>query len=412
LVAKVKNVATDANKIRVAKLASATGWQARGRRLDQIVAEHKDCVTVTLQKPLPAGLTRRSRLAEPKVLGGLLIPKDSQVMEIGGTCENENLAEVVFGIPWTPQEFVDEALKLDHPFSAYHVPPEFETAVFKCLTLGPKEVARLQECFFEKWEAEATRLESAEKVMAAFLHADVQSFALAKKPLVFEAILRETKFPATDLVMEYLKEGFPMFGGFANSGVFPAREHTASVTKKELLKTAKWVRPALLNSRPAPSPPEVEKDLVEATEKELRNGECRGPFTPEELDVRHPEGWLPAKRIGVTSKGSTRACDDYRDANTTCESQETVDTDGPDAILAGAELVGKKAWRAFYASRVIDDIDVVPRSLLWHIWSQVHKASTLQALKEEAPVELKEQITERITERVAKIARKRSANDE
>ena len=66
-------------------------------------------------------------------------------------------------------------------------------------------------------------------------------------------------------------------------------------------------------------------------------------------------------------------------------------------------LVGQTAWQAFYGKRVVDDIDVVPRNLLMHIWIQIHKTSTVKALQQEASKEL----TEKITERVAKAARTR-----
>ena len=40
--------AVDENKVRVARLASSAGWQARGRRLEQIIAEYRELKTVTV----------------------------------------------------------------------------------------------------------------------------------------------------------------------------------------------------------------------------------------------------------------------------------------------------------------------------------------------------------------------------
>jgi hypothetical protein len=36
--------------------------------------------------------------------------------------------------------------------------------------------------------------------------------------------------------------------------------------------------------------------------EEVRNGECKGPYTEAELDAIFPAGWLAAKRFAVLQK--------------------------------------------------------------------------------------------------------------
>ena len=196
------------------------------------------------------------------------------------------------GVPWPPFKFFERAKQLAHPFSAFCAPDEVIRAVFLCLTLGPAAVEEKRNAFFEKWEREALRLESAENVLCEFLHEDVKPFAKQKRPLLTKAIMEEAGFKGADLVDQFTREGWPMFGNFPRTSVFPSRSHEAAVGKDELLKTAKWARPALLNSAAFSLSEKTHMALFQATCDELEAGECRGPFTPEELDRKYPGGWL------------------------------------------------------------------------------------------------------------------------
>ena len=58
------------NKRRVALLASAAGWQARGRRLDQLVAEFLDTRTLIMPTAECSNLKGLDRFKRATVLGG------------------------------------------------------------------------------------------------------------------------------------------------------------------------------------------------------------------------------------------------------------------------------------------------------------------------------------------------------
>ena len=69
-------------------------------------------------------------------------------------------------------------------------------------------------------------------------------------------------------------------------------------------------------------------------------GECRGPFTKEQLDDRHPSGWLGAPRFAVEQKEKVRPCDNYSvyGHNGTASDSETIDTEGTDSIAGLAKI--------------------------------------------------------------------------
>ena len=57
-------------------------------------------------------------------------------------------------------------------------------------------------------------------------------------------ILTELGSKATELLFVLLTQGAPMFGEFPETGIFPRREHSATVSESDLLKASKWARPS------------------------------------------------------------------------------------------------------------------------------------------------------------------------
>ena len=77
----------------------------------------------------------------------------------------------------------------------------------------------------------------------------------------------------------------------------------ATITENELMKKAKFLRPALIGK--LKSKPEVEHldelhsvTRAEATDKQW----LTGPSTAEELHKEFPGGWLPVTRFAVKQK--------------------------------------------------------------------------------------------------------------
>ena len=336
----------DENKKRVALLAAAAGRQARGRRLDALVPEYHSKEWIEVKPALASQLSKRQRLKEGFLLNKRLKGRETQVLEVGEGLDSACSARVQLGVAWSPNEFVGEAKRCEHPFSSTEVPDEVAKAIFACLTEGPEEIRRKQTEFRLKWEKKAQDLAADEATFCEQLHPDVAPFAAKKKPLLLTAILDDLGFGATDVLLNCLGRGFPMFGPFPATGIFPQRSHRASINVDDLPSVAKWARPAMAHSTPAflksPSKKEGElnDELWRLTLEEIRLEECRGPFTEEDLDKKYPAGWLGCPRFGVSQKGKVRPCDNYSiyGHNASSDTSETVDTDGPDAILSCAKL--------------------------------------------------------------------------
>ena len=333
VMATVQAAAGDENRKRNALNAAAAGRQSRGRRIQQLVPEHKEIIQTVVSAD--STVTKRRRLSKLRDIHGRAFPEDTQVVD---TAEGETseTRRVTLGVPWTKQEFFEEAKKVQRPFVSAPVPSTPDLAVFNCVTLGPEEIKRRREAWFTKWEARAQQLEADEDKLAQSLHRDIRPWARPKRPLLLREILKDTSFSSADLLFQMMIEGFPMFGEFPETHVFPKREHAATLTVEEALKAAKWARPATASKKRNSWDPAVEEQLRQATKEELREKECRGPFTAEEMDKRHPQGWVDGPRIPVLQRKGVRPCEHYSayGQNCTSSAKETVDTEGIDHILA------------------------------------------------------------------------------
>jgi hypothetical protein len=343
LAARITSVNCDENKARVARISAASGIQSRGRRVAQLIPEYREELVIRLPASQCMNLSRSQRFDAPRQIGNRTFPKDTKVVSISGGSSSGKPAEeftIRFGTPWSPVEFFLMARALQHPFEASAAPDIIVRAIFQCVTMGPSHVHKMRSEFFAMWEARAIALREDEAKLIASLHEDIRTLVAKKRPLLLREMLHYYGFPAAELVYQLLISGAPMFGSFPTTGVFPARQHSATLKLEDLVTASKWARPALLGSRRPYADPKMESSLWKKTYEEIARGECRGPFSDKDLDARHPNGWLAAKRFGVPQKGDFRPCDDYSafGHNATSSSTETVDTEGPDSITGIAKV--------------------------------------------------------------------------
>ena len=325
----------------LARATATAGWQSRGRALGTILPEHKETVTVEVATLRAAELKRMERLRHRELFGEKSVPKDSQVLQVNaGGAFTKGTMEVTFGVPWSPWEFLERAVELPHPFALVQSSDLIVRAIFESLTSGPVQVRKRQEDWFTVWETRAKVLEEAEAKLCGGLHEDLRKQAVKMRPLLSHEILKSVGFPGADLYQQNLVQGVLMFGPLPSAGCFPRREHEATLTLQQLRGAAEWAVRSLAAERPRVTDKEVEAELWRLTLEEVALEEARGPFTEAQMRARHPNGFVPAKRFPVVQK-AVRPCDDYSKFghNSTSQTSEVVDTDGPDRIVGVA-----RAW--------------------------------------------------------------------
>eukprot|EP00972_Heterocapsa_arctica_P078312 11547139-Heterocapsa_arctica.AAC.1 len=107
-----------------------------------------------------------------------------------------------------------------------------------------------------------------------------------------------------------LAAGFPIVGEVPDSLEFPPKFRAAEGSVRDLLAQSKSAKAAAKVSTRASSDSELDKEVWEATKKEIQEGWLRGPFSEDELDSKY-QLWVPARRFGLRQGGKVRPVDDF-----------------------------------------------------------------------------------------------------
>ncbi|CAE7745031.1 unnamed protein product [Symbiodinium sp. CCMP2592] len=182
-------------------------------------------------------------------------------------------SSVTFGIYRTEHEFVAQALHIDHPFDLCVAVPDFMLrALAFTLKEGPVGVMKHRLNLLQQWTSWKRELSSAEAELHAAMDPGVASVMKGKNILLLEKIASTFGWPGTE-VFDHLKHGFPLVASAEVDDL--AREVWDSTQQEMLVK--EWLT---------------------------------GPYSWDELQARHPEGWLPVRRFGIVQKAKTRSIDD------------------------------------------------------------------------------------------------------
>ena len=114
------------------------------------------------------------------------VPEGAQLLRHGimadklGNADDSGVAEVAWGVPFQPEEFVDEALKTGHPRTLSALLPEIlSKAVAKNAVTPIAEMAAERAAWFGHWTSRAAELRARE----AALHASMPGCSCGKSYL-------------------------------------------------------------------------------------------------------------------------------------------------------------------------------------------------------------------------------------
>ena len=140
---------TEEEKRALAEKSAAVGTQARGTRFGRLLPEYKRLMSVFVSPAEASTLPARGESVITTIIRPGALPDipegatrlASPLDEIGSTAGGTpGLREVVFGIPWNPEEFLEAAKKLSHPFDSCDATPDaIRRSVFETLTRGSKK---------------------------------------------------------------------------------------------------------------------------------------------------------------------------------------------------------------------------------------------------------------------------------
>ncbi len=254
----------------------------------------------------------------------------------------------VWGIPWTPLEFIEQAVKAGHPMQLQSCLPSRLTKLVSSLSDFPV-LRRLQGRIdrLKHWSERRQVLKEAERKLHETMHPDVATVLRSKNILVWKEMLQSIDYEDMGVVDEFTG-GSTLVGEAEATNLWPKRFSPATMTINELRDNACKERPNLRCPWNVSSDVELWQSVWDQTLQEVENGFWVGPLDMSKIPTSAPINF----RFGIRQGGKIRCVDDYSKSGVNscaqvCESPKPHTVDVLSA-LALALMLGdgdKAAWR-------------------------------------------------------------------
>ena len=251
--------------------------------------------------------------------------------------------KVVYGVHFSPEEFVVKAQGLTHPFD---IPLPLDESNMESMRFilerGPAEVAKFRAEKLKHYVNRAKQLKDSESELHRSLDEDVQKVMHSKRLLLFREMLDDAGIKDESLFKE-LCTGFRLVGDIDASGQFTEQFKPAILGVEQLRQTAVWAQKAVVPScRRVLEDLEVAQAVWSETLEQAapEKGWVLGPFTSAQVTERLGDQWIPSRRFGVRQGGKIRPVDDFSQflINSTVTCHEKIDLEGIDHICATARF--------------------------------------------------------------------------
>lgn len=293
------------------KVAAAV--QPRGAAVPPIVSEYR-CIEAVV---IPAAMF--SSLLCGKSLPLSLSTGDNKILRLekqGGDAGPNCVFTAIVGFYRTPQEFVAEAAKAQHPFDCVcNVPDVTRHNVFFILTQGKVAVTKFRLSAIQDVKKVVQECEAEDAAILSALPAEIQRVLVNKKFASLKRLLLKYSYVDSKIADE-LPKGLSYTGTPAPSGIFKSDFRLPSLSESELRNSSRWVRAATLASISSSGDAGLDRAVWEETVAERDRGWLQGPYTQPELDAMFPAGWCAARRFGLMQSGKLRCIDDLSEPGT------------------------------------------------------------------------------------------------
>ncbi|CAE7226760.1 unnamed protein product [Symbiodinium sp. CCMP2592] len=245
--------------------------------------------------------------------------------------------ELLFGIPWSPSEFVEQACNAKHPRSLDQgVPIGMSACIDHLCEHSSVSVARERTAELRKWMLRKKELDE------SFDGPEHCKKILAGKPLkLFGEMVKAAGHADANLVRD-IQNGFDLLGEIPSSSVLPKKTTVASLSIEDVRIATPANQRAIWEATRTCRDPEIASEVYRLTLEERDKGWLTGPFSLADV----PETAIVTRRFGVRQGVTTtangvaakiRPIDDFTEslANLTCTCAETIDPHSVNVIVAG-----------------------------------------------------------------------------
>ena len=362
-----------------AAMRAVAGRQPKASKVPPLVSEHHLVVSVNgpvalYHEPPCLPMTRIKQAWDcPLEFGNSLkqIPAESQLLRVSQTrSTGENkiaVSKLVWGIPWSCSQFVEQAVSKGHPRSfGSLLPKELVEAVCVNVHSSSSELASLRTRWFNKWIARARDLSSEEDNFKKSLAPHLQHILQPKRLLLLKEIVHEEGYPDKG-VFDELAFGTELIGTVPQTGVFEQSFKPALQTKSELIEQSRASNLAIFHSVRSSGDSEVDKTVFEKTLEERDAGWLRGPIDFSELG----SDCVLSRRFGLRQPNKIRLIDDLSKSgiNSTVQTPEAPKPHSTEVVasLVLALLLGSKGrgalGKTFDLKAAYRQLGISPHSL-------------------------------------------------
>ena len=214
-----------------------------------------------------------------------------------------------WGSPWSPLEFVKQAVKAGHPSQLDACLPmrlKLLSQKFRVVPLLERCRHRIQKTKF--WNRMAV-LKSQEKILKASVHEDVRLVLADKNILLWKEMLQSINYEDMGVVEEFTS-GTALVGSAPITGLWPAKFTPATMSISELHDTA--ARERLQGVKAIPMDPAMVETVWEQTLAEVQSGFLIGPIELDQVPHHIPL----SKGFGIKQGAKTRCVDDFSRSGT------------------------------------------------------------------------------------------------
>ncbi|CAE7276538.1 unnamed protein product [Symbiodinium sp. CCMP2592] len=299
-------------------------------------------------------------LGSPDSLAPQCQPATSPLNAASATPNAKPELELLFGIPWSPSEFVKQACKARHPRSLDQgVPAGMSACIERLCEHSSVDVARERTAELRKWMLRKKELDE------SFDGPEHCKKILAGKPMkLFGEMVKAAGHADVNLVRD-IQNGFDLLGEIPSSSVLPKKTTVASLSVEDVRIATPANQRAIWEATRTCRDPEITSEVYRFTLEERDKGWLTGPFTLADV----PETAIVTRRFGVRQGLTTtatgvaakiRPIDDFTEslANLSCTCAETIDPHSVNIIVAGilkrCRLLRKSGRDARLLLRTID----------------------------------------------------------
>ena len=244
----------------------------------------------------------------------------------------EKCSDWVFGVVWTPEQFLQQACLVKHPFDSFSGLPSvvsracddvasrrFEELInFRCSKLGA-------------WLKLATELKADEKKLKSEMSDSRRRILDSKRLLLMKHVIVSEGYDDAGLADDLIA-GFSLVGDAPRSHVLPQKMTPSTLSAAELTSNASKANKGLRFMTRSCGDAELDRKLWDRIQVELQRGWLLGPLRWEDL----PDSAVVSRRFPISQSEKVRPIDDFSQSqvNSTVTTYVQATVDGPDVICA------------------------------------------------------------------------------